>query len=172
LVGKERHDIGRPERGGYPIRGIRKGDFLYLRNFETDRWPGGNPETGYLNCDGGETKTQVLNLRRSGEATSFWKACFGKRPAEELYDVSSDPDCMNNLATSPQQAELLKQLRTQMEQELKAAGDPRMFGRGDVFDRYEYTSPATAGFYERFMAGEKLKAGWVSPSDFEPEPIR
>ena len=52
LVGKERHDIGRPNQGGYPIRGIRSGDWLYLQNFETDRWPGGNPETGYLNCDG------------------------------------------------------------------------------------------------------------------------
>ncbi|MEL6105153.1 MAG: sulfatase [Planctomycetota bacterium] len=171
LVGKERHDIGRPNRGGYPIRGIRKGDFLYLRNYETDRWPGGNPETGYLNCDGGATKTEVLNLRRSGEATSFWKWCFGKRPTEELYDVSSDPDCINNLATSPGQSERVQMLRAQMESELKAGGDPRMFGRGDIFDRYEYTNPATAGFYERFIAGEKLRAGWVSPSDFEPEPI-
>ena len=171
LVGKERHDIGRPQRGGYPIRGIRKGDFLYLRNYETDRWPGGNPETGYLNCDGGATKTDVLNLRRSGEATSFWKWCFGKRPEEELYNVTADPDCVNNLATARQHAETLQELRTQMETELKAAGDPRMFGRGDVFDKYEYANPTTAGFYERFMAGEKLRAGWVSSTDFEPEPI-
>ena len=35
LVGKERHDIGRPNQGGYPIRGIRKGDLLYLHNYET-----------------------------------------------------------------------------------------------------------------------------------------
>ena len=40
LVGKERHDIGRPNRGGYPIRGIRKGNLLYLKNYETDRWRG------------------------------------------------------------------------------------------------------------------------------------
>ena len=114
----------------------------------------------------------MLNLRRSGQATSFWKWCFGRRPTEELYNVASDPDCVNNLAKSPAHADRLNELRSQMESELKDAGDPRMFGRGEVFDQYEYTSPATAGFYERFKAGEKLRAGWVNPTDFEPEPIR
>jgi arylsulfatase A-like enzyme len=171
LVGKERHDIGRPERGGYPIRGIRKGDLLYLRNYATDRWPAGNPETGYLNCDGGATKTEVLQLRRSGTATTFWKLCFGKRPSEELYDVAADPDCMNNLATGEKYVDEIAGLREQMESELKAQGDPRMFGNGGIFDAYEYTSPSTAGFYERYTAGEKVKAGWVNPSDFEKEPI-
>lgn len=171
LVGKERHDIGRPNQGGYPIRGIRKGKLLYLRNYETDRWPAGNPETGYLNCDGGPTKTEVLTLRRSGTATTYWDLCFGKRPAEELYDVVADPDCVTNLAGSDQYTATLTQLREQMEAELKAQGDPRMFGRGDVFDAYEYTSPATDRFYERYMSGEKLKAGWVDPGDFEDGPL-
>jgi hypothetical protein len=27
------------------------------------------------------------------------------------------------------------------------------------------------GFYERYMRGEKLRAGWVSPSDFEKKPV-
>ncbi|MCC9600075.1 sulfatase [Stieleria sp. JC731] len=170
LVGKERHDIGRPNQGGYPIRGIRKGDWLYIRNYEVDRWPAGNPETGYLNCDGGPTKTEVLDLRRSGTATTFWRLCFGKRPQEELYHVGRDPDCVDNLVGNSDNAERLEQLRQQMETELTAQGDPRMQGNGSVFDNYEYTSPASDHFYERFMAGEDLKAGWVSPTDFEPLP--
>jgi len=52
LIGKERHDVGRPDDQGYPIRGIIKDGYLYIRNFKTERWPSGNPETGYLNCDG------------------------------------------------------------------------------------------------------------------------
>jgi N-sulfoglucosamine sulfohydrolase len=32
LIGKERHDVGRPNDVGYPIRGIRKGDYLFLIN--------------------------------------------------------------------------------------------------------------------------------------------
>ena len=79
LVGKERHDIGRPHSWGYPVRGIFKNDQLYVKNFEPDRWPAGNPETGYLNCDGSPTKTEILTMRRSGEDTLFWELCFGKR---------------------------------------------------------------------------------------------
>ncbi len=41
LIGKERHDVGRPGDVGYPIRGIFKGEYLYLRNFEPGRWPAG-----------------------------------------------------------------------------------------------------------------------------------
>ena len=59
LLGKERHDVGRPHDWGYPIRGIVKDDFLYIRNFEPARWPAGNPETGYPNTDGSPTKRFV-----------------------------------------------------------------------------------------------------------------
>ena len=61
LIGKERHDTGRPGDVGYPIRGIHKNNLLYLKNYEIDRWPKGNPETGYLNTDGSPTKTEILN---------------------------------------------------------------------------------------------------------------
>ena len=33
VVGKERHDIGRPGDAGYPVRAIRTREFLYARNF-------------------------------------------------------------------------------------------------------------------------------------------
>ena len=168
LVGKERHDIGRPNAGGYPIRGIRKGDFLYLQNFETDRWPAGNPETGYLNCDGSPTKSLILDQRRSGEATTFWNLCFGKRAPIEFYHVGEDPDCTNNLVDAAPMADMIKQLREQMKAELTDQDDPRMHGNGDVFNKYPYSSASTDNFYERYMSGEKVKAGWVSPSDFEP----
>ena len=171
LVGKERHDIGRPDSGGYPIRGIRKGNMLYLQNFETNRWPAGNPETGYLNCDASPTKSLILNQRRSGEATTFWNLSFGKRPDEEFFDVSRDPDCTNNLATTKQNAAMMAKLKSQMIAELTSQGDPRMLGKGEIFDRYPYSGAATDNFYERFMAGEKVKAGWVSPDDFEKQPL-
>jgi N-sulfoglucosamine sulfohydrolase len=172
LVGKERHDIGRPNDAGYPIRGIRNDDLLYLRNYEIDRWPAGNPETGYLNCDGGATKTAILQARREGREKRHWQMAFGKRPAEELYDVSKDPDCITNLANDPKYRARMGKLRQQMERELKAQGDPRMIGKGYLFDRYRYANTEQRNFYERFMRGEKLKAGWVNESDFEKEAIK
>lgn len=172
LVGKERTDAGRPNDWGYPIRGIIRDGFLYLRNYEPDRWPAGNPETGYLDTDGSPTKTLILEARRTNPADKFWALNFGKRPAEELYDLPRDPDCVHNLAASPPQQERRAALERQMTEKLKAQGDPRMFGRGDVFDRYPIAIEDSRNFHERFMRGEKPRAGWVSPGDFEKESIR
>ena len=146
-------------------------DYLYLRNYEPSRWPAGNPETGYLNCDGGPTKTMVLDLRRSGEALKYWNLCFGKRPAEELYHIGNDPDCVNNLAENPELSELKKQLEARMVSDLKEEGDPRMFGKGHVLESYPYISKSTVNFHKRYMAGEKVRAGWVKASDFESGPL-
>lgn len=172
LVGKERHDIGRPNNWGYPIRGIVKGNMLYLHNFKTDRWPAGHPMTGYLNCDGSPTKSLVLEMRRQGSNQDFWDLCFGRRPPEELYDLSSDPDCVNNLAGQRTHSEKMAALKKQLFSELKTQGDPRMSGNGNVFDSYRYSGASTDNFYDRFMSGEKIKAGWVKPTDFEKEPIK
>ncbi len=171
LVGKERHDIGRPHNWGYPIRGISQGDWLYLQNFETDRWPACNPETGYLNCDGSPTKTDILEKRRSGEDRTFWALCFGKRPAEELFNLKEDPDCTVNLATSSEHASTMAKLKARMLSELRGQGDPRMFGQGSVFDNYPYANSGNDRFYERYMAGEKSRQDGCARLILKPRPV-
>lgn len=171
LIGKERNDAGRPGDSGYPIRGIIRDGFLYLRNYEPGRWPAGNPETGYLDTDGSPTKTFILEARRSNPADPFWPVNFGMRPAVELYDLSADPDCVRNLAALPEHQSRRNLLEQQLTSQLKAQGDPRMFGRGDVFDRYPIAIPESRNFHERFMRGENPTAGWVNPGDFEKEPL-
>jgi arylsulfatase A-like enzyme len=171
LVGKERHDMGRPNDVGYPIRGIVTDDWLFLVNFEPDRWPGGNPETGYLNTDGSPTKTAILEMRRRGEDARYWDLAFGKRPREELYDLRQDPDCVTNLAADPAQASRRLQLRGRLLDALESQDDPRMRGEGHLFDEYPYSDKGSRGFYERYMSGETLNAGWVEPTDFETEPV-
>ena len=171
LIGMERHDIGRPNDVGYPIRGIIRDEVLFLRNYEPSRWPACNPETGYLNVDASPTKTFILEAHRASPGDQPWALAFGKRPAEELYEFKTDPDCVKNLAVMPAHDKLRAKLLKEMEAELKKQGDPRMFGHGEVFDNYLHASPANVHFYERYMKGEKLKAGWVNPTDFEKEPL-
>jgi arylsulfatase A-like enzyme len=167
LIGRERNDIGRPHDEGYPIRGIIKGGYVYLENFEPTRWPAGNPETGYLDCDGSPTKTFILEAHRKDAKDVFWQRCFGLRPGEEFYDLAHDPDCLNNLALTPQSNSVQSSLREQLLTELRSQADPRMNGQGAVFDQYLHSNKANAGFYERFMAGEKIAAPWVNATDFE-----
>lgn len=170
LLGQERHDAGRPKTVGYPIRGIVKDGFLYLKNYENDRWPAGNPETGYTNTDGSPTKTEILNLNRSGENHEFWKLNFGKHPKEELYQIAVDEDCMNNLAYKKEFQKIKNQLRKLLESNLKKQGDPRMFGKGAIFDNYPPNNGAN--LYEKYMNGEKVNTGWINDSDFEKKDFK
>ncbi len=171
LIGKERTDIGRPNDAGYPIRGLIRDGMLYLKNFEPTRWPASNPETGYLDCDAGATKTFILAAHRENPSNEPWQLCFGMRPGEELYDLKSDPDCLHNLASTPAAADRRAKLHEALVAELKTQGDPRIVGDGSIFDRYPHANRGNVGFYERFMAGEKLKAGWINESDVEKAPI-
>ncbi|MEE2639544.1 MAG: sulfatase [Planctomycetota bacterium] len=168
LIGKERHDIGRPDDAGYPIRGIVKNNRLYIRNYQVDRWPAGDPLTGYLNCDGGPTKTEILNRRRLKGSDPYWDVCFGKREPVEFFDLQQDPACMVNLVDQPTSRSDRLAMEKQMIRELLQQNDRRMIGKGDYFEKIPYVN-RDANFYNRFIKGEKLNAGWVNRSDFEKE---
>ncbi len=169
LVGKERTDVGRPNDWGYPIRGMIRDGWLFLKNYEPGRWPAGNPETGYLDTDASPTKTLILERGRQDRADKFWRLNFGIRPGEELYDLSTDPNCVHNLAADSVQVERKNKMLTGMETQLKNQGDPRMFGQGKIFDEYVPTNQP--GFYERYLRGDPTaQARWVNETDFEKAP--
>jgi arylsulfatase A-like enzyme len=173
LLGQERHDVGRPGDVGYPVRSIIKDGFLYIHNFKTDRWPVCNPETGYLNTDGGPTKTYILDMNRVKGNPLYWDLNFGLRENEELYNIEKDPDCVLNLASYPEYEDQLRIMKAQLFHELAEQGDPRMFGNGDVFDNYPYAAEEKRNFYEKFMKGEvpKSSTGWVNESDYEEKKV-
>ena len=173
IFGKERHDVGRPDDRGYPIRGIIEGDLMYIHNYEPERWPVGNPESGYLNTDASPTKTVLLNRRRNGtDEEGLWKMNFGKRPAYEVFNVKEDPYCMRNLADDPNMETRIAGLGEKLMAELREQRDPRAFGNGEIFEAYPYTGKV-ANFYNRLQEDPSIveEAGWVLPSDFEEEPI-
>lgn len=174
ILGQERHDVGRPGDAGYPVRGIVKDGFLYLRNYKTDRWPAGNPETGYLNTDGSPTKTLILRNNRRNIGTDLWALNFGKREGEELYDIKNDPECLVNLSGDSAYNEIRRRLESQLVKELTKQGDPRVAGNGDVFDNYPYAEERIRNFYEKYLKGEVScrDAGWVDSTDFEDLPVK
>jgi len=140
LLGKERHDTGRVDGDvfsvGYPARALRDDRFLYVRNFKPHRWPVGNPEYGYMNTDGSPTKSYLTNLDEGHPDYRYFELSFGKRPAEELYDIVEDPHCLSNLATSAEYRDVKEAMRVRMEKGLIAQKDPRILGEGEIFDRY------------------------------------
>jgi arylsulfatase A-like enzyme len=147
LTGRERHVQAqeKPNPGGYPMRAIRIDDFLYIRNFDPNRWPAGCPDVGkafngnaHGDCDGGPTKTFVIEHRGDPQYRRYYELAFAKRPSEELYDLEQDPNQLTNVAGQPQYAEVQAKLADQLMAELRATEDPRVIGGSEAFDRYTY----------------------------------
>ncbi|MBN1442984.1 MAG: sulfatase [Planctomycetes bacterium] len=153
LVGKERHCQAQeaPDGGGYPCRGIRTRDFFYIRNFRPDRWPAGTPHPDkahvpgawYADCDNGPTKSYMIEQREKDEThRRLFDLAFAKRPAEELYDLRSDPDQLRSVAGQAEYAGIQRELSHRLEEQLRATGDPRVVGGGEMFDEQPYAGGA------------------------------
>lgn len=142
LFGREKHDLGREGDLGYPVRCIRDTHYLYCKNYAQDRWPAGNPETGYTNCDSSPTKDKVLTLAEAGE-DYYYQLAFAKRPGVELYDIQQDPLCLNNIAM--QYPELCAQMDALLYQNLLETKDPRLEDP-DYFERMPLLSERNATY--------------------------
>ncbi len=161
IFGRERNDVnarvGTPFGLGYPVRAIREGNLVYIHNFESDRWPCGDPDLGLKDTDNGPTKQFIEAL---GEQDRFWQQAFGKRPPEQLFDIANDPDCVKNLASERQYVEQVTKLRTRLMAELVKQDDPRVLSRGEVFDNYAgrvAVKPNADSAVPKKNAGKKAK---------------
>ncbi|MFT5289258.1 MAG: N-sulfoglucosamine sulfohydrolase [Planctomycetota bacterium] len=143
VMGRERHTVAQQgHQGGYPMRALRTQDHLLIRNLNPDDWPAGWEAPGgrpFRDCDNGPTKTWIMENRM--EHPRAFDLCFGKRPALELYAISSDPFQLTNLATDPDSAEVLEQLQAELDKQLRVRSDPRLGGSEDdvaAFERGKY----------------------------------
>ena len=133
FFGREKHDNGRENDLGYPVRCIRDRQYLLVYNFEPSRYPAGNPETGFTNCDSSPTKDLILALYEAGNDT-YYQLAFGKRPQIELYDIIGDRDCMYNLAGQDAYQHIVKNLTQKLFAFLIETEDPRLVQDKDYFD--------------------------------------
>ena len=144
FIERERHANVRHDNLGYPVRAVRTRDFLYLRNLRPDRWPAGDPDVLFIHgrpfgdVDTTRTKDFLLARQNDPAYAKYIALIFGKRPAEELYDLRSDPHQLANVAGKPDYAEALKQHRARVDEWMKQTHDPRVDPAYDGFDAFPY----------------------------------
>lgn len=145
FIGRERHANARANDLGYPARGIRTREFLYITNIAPDRWPAGDPtelaqapQGPYSDIDQGPTKTWMIENADSAKVSSLWPLSFEKRPSEELYLLQKDPDQLVNLADRPEYAKQKAELKESLQAWRQATSDPQLGSDLGVFDRYPY----------------------------------
>lgn len=159
VVGRERH-VAAARRGylPYPQRAVRTKDFLYIRNFKPDRWPMGtapgcglpegpmpsyealenNTFAAFADMDASPTKAWIATRCKTPDMRRYFEYAFGRRPAEELYDLRSDPHHMHNVAAEKAYEAVRRRLAKRLIDTLRRTGDPRVTGDGSTFDRPPY----------------------------------
>ena len=162
VTGRERHVAGAREGYlPYPQRSLRTRDFIYIVNFEPDRWPMGDPaglddpsapapdfETlasstfiAYADIDASPTKAWMIHHREDHDVEPLYELAFGKRPREELYDLNEDPDYMRNVADDPAYANVKRQLEGRLKAVLEAENDPRLMEQPCRYEFEPFAGP-------------------------------
>ncbi|MBI5282195.1 MAG: sulfatase [Candidatus Solibacter usitatus] len=174
FTGIERHTMCRPDGAGYPSRAIRTPGHLYIRNFAPGRWPTGGPDfvssnkTFHGDVDGGPAKDFMLAPENQRRYSREFQLCFGKRPAEELYDVAADPGQTHNLAESAAHRDTMAALRSQLETYLRQTGDPRIDGR-DPWQGYVYRQTTGYGASFNRSYSEEQRRQFLERERHKPE---
>lgn len=100
-------------------RMVRLGEYLYIRNAWPKQWTYGMESGPWFDC--GEELHRVI---QAGEATPLMRSIFEiPRPQEQLYNVSRDPLCVNNLADDPDHAKTLATMRGLLDHWTEQTGD-------------------------------------------------
>lgn len=150
FIERERHANVRRGDLSYPVRAIRTTEYLYIRNFRADRWPAGDPEHYFAvgpfgDIDGGPSKSLLLDRRSDPSIERFFLLATAKRPAEELYVLSRDPDQIENVAGRPEHREAQARLRGDLDRWMRDTADPRAMQDDDRWDRYPYYGQPVKG---------------------------
>ncbi len=133
------------------IRTLRLGDWKYMRNFE-----------GYL-PDGLQNNyrykmlafRQWRELHGDGKLNAVQGQFFRPKPAEMLFDLSSDPHEVKNLADDPTHHQTLLEMRTRLMERLKAMPDLSLYPEAVLYER-AMENPVAFGQSRRKQIGNLL----------------
>lgn len=104
----------------FEMRSVISPDHIYIFN----KWVDGEAKYHNGKYPGGMALEGFEEAAKGDEQARQRFAFFYARAKEELYDVRSDPDALNNLAQSPESAKSLRIMRQLMLKKLADSNDP------------------------------------------------
>jgi uncharacterized sulfatase len=132
---------GRMDERYDTVRSVTDGRYVYLRQY-MPHLPYGQHVSYMFQTPTTQVWKRMFDEGKLNEAQSiFWKP----KPAEELYDLQSDPDEVKNLAESPAHAAVLAKLRTAHEQWVMRVRDIGLLPEGEIHSRAAGSSPYEVG---------------------------
>ncbi len=144
-AGRERHSYARYNNSGYPVRAVRWSNYLLIHNFRYNLWPAGDPkvfngknalENAYLDIDNCPSKTFLIENDKETDIKPYFDAAVAKRPEFELFDLSKDRSCMNNVAGDKKYAKILTKMEKMLQNKLVETNDTRIGNNPEIWETY------------------------------------
>jgi len=136
------------------VRSVVGKRYIYIRNYMPHKLYG--QHVGYMFVT---STTQVwkrlYDEGKLNEAQShFWKT----KPAEELYDLDTDPDEVNNLVGSKKHQKVLDQMRKAHRDHVTKIRDVGFLPEGEIHSRSEGSTPYEMGHDDKKYPFEKIRS--------------
>ena len=106
----------------YPTRSVRTADWKYIRNLHPEYYYTTHVDLAQANDGPGYFGSWQEKAKTDPKAAAVLKR-YHERPAEELYDLRSDPDELKNLATDSKHQARLTTLRAELDTWMKEQRD-------------------------------------------------
>ena len=144
------------------VRTLRKGKFRYSRNYQPFNFDGLYNEYRYKQTPFAQWRELYLAGKLNAAQEQFFKA----RPAETLYDLSSDPDEVKNLANDPTHQKTLLELRALLQKRLKGMPDLSFYPE-PVFLKTATDNPVAFGQKHKSEIAKLIETADLSLKSFE-----
>jgi N-sulfoglucosamine sulfohydrolase len=142
---RERHAWVQPSGQIYPMRAIRKNNFLLIWNPKYNMYPAGHPDPQYNfrgfpygDVDNSPSKDFILSVEENKGLSWYFDLCFSKRNEYELYNVKDDPYQLKNLARLSEYNDIKNQLIKELKEYLLERGDLRIKGEENIYFEAPY----------------------------------
>jgi arylsulfatase A-like enzyme len=143
------------------VRSCTDGRYVYMRHFYPDR-----PYLKHVDYMFQTPTTRVwkemFDAGKLNEAQAkFWRP----KPVEELFDLASDPDEVNNVAGNPEHAERVAKMRQVLKDWMIETADMGIFTEAEMHQRCVNLSPREYGLSDAMRADERVSLAFDAMSD-------
>jgi uncharacterized sulfatase len=147
------------------MRSLKDKRYVYIRNYMPQRIYG-----QYVGTMFKTPTTQVWKrLYDEGKLNAAQRHFWETKPPEELYDLQSDRDEVNNLAGLPAHRETLERMRKANQEHIRRIRDVGFLPEGEIHSRSVGASPYDVGHDEKRYPMERVIGTAEMASSLDPE---
>jgi uncharacterized sulfatase len=149
------------------VRSIRDGRFIYIRNYNPHEIYGQHIAYMFEMPTAQVWKRLFDEGKLNGAQARFWK----EKEPEELYDLQSDPDEVNNLAGRPEFAAVQRRLHQALNQHTLRIRDVGLLPEDQIHSRAGKDAPYTMGQDAKRYPAERILAAAETASMRRPADV-